>query len=801
MDQNRIYKPGSEILKALLDEANGAQGATLLIPDLQRPYRWSPDQVVRLMDSLMRGWPFGTLLLWQLDDSKVAEIPYRRFWRLVDRTTEGEGTQAAPLDPPSTKGYRMVLDGQQRLQSLIVALEGGDAGFKLEDREWWASLDPERAKGRAAKHWSRGVLCLDLPAFLARHGAVGGSVKHVDYTQVLKWVVCAAQGGRSDYKKPVNYEVPIPARTDEPGRFIQVSRLWAMAQVGTPSTGAVLKQIHAELAAQKVPEELVADAGGALLDLVLGLGKVKETEVSFLELLPIQRNNYDAAQYDDAVVNIFTRLNAGGRALSEEEITFAWIKRNWKLETPDSKQATPAFEALQEELAEAGVSLSMDKLVQAVSVLWAVVEREGRLLRPSDLLRGDQVGPLAAQVSERWSTLAGCLIDTATKLRELGALHGFHYESLNAFITLAAWRQVGVEWCRCTGAKLATRHNIATRLEALLAAHAKRFLVLTSWAGVWGASAGRFPQYATELAADFRNVCNGDADKLQEVLAARLEGWVAECLPKAAAHINDLQAGRREDVRHYYVPLWVWHQLDAARRDASKGLNIPKSRAKLQLDVDHIVSFASWERRLAAGEGPETWANDVNQLGNCFLLEKNFNISKSDKPLGEFLDQLCALSVPESRSQWMAGLALGAEMVDPTAVPVENLRSRILDRTKRIKADLVAFVQGEIGFAEEVEVEDVTGTWSTSVEEGGKPKEALMILRQDAAKITGTYGEGCVIDGTFQGAWLHGTWCEPGYTGRFAWQFTPDGRRFDGTWGMNKKPDGAGRWTGLRQGG
>lgn len=801
MDQNRIYKPGSEILKALLDEANGAQGATLLIPDLQRPYRWSPDQVVRLMDSLMRGWPFGTLLLWQLDDSKVAEIPYRRFWRLVDRTNDGDGTQAAPLDPPSTKGYRMVLDGQQRLQSLIVALEGGDAGFKLEDREWWASLDPERAKGRAARHWSRGVLCLDLPAFVERHAAVGGSVKHVDYTQVLKWVVCAAQGGRSDFKKPVNYEVPIPARTDQPGRFIQVSRLWTMAQVGTPSTGAVMKQIHAELAAQKVPDELRGDAGGALLDLVLGLGKVKETEVSFLELLPIQRNAYDAAQYDDAVVNIFTRLNAGGRALSEEEITFAWIKRNWKLETPDSKQATPAFEALQEELAQAGVSLSMDKLVQAVSVLWAVVERDGRLLRPSDLLRGDQVGPLAAQVSERWSTLAGCLIDTATKLRELGALHGYHYESINAFIALAAWRQVGVEWCRRTGAKLATRHNVSTRLDALLAAHAKRFLVLTSWAGTWAGSAVRFPQYATELAADFRSACAGNAETLQEALESRLAGWVSECVPKAAAHINDLEAGRREDVRYYYVPLWVWHQLTAARRDASKGLNIPKSRAKLQLDVDHIVSFASWERRLAAGEGPEAWANDVNQLGNCFLLEKNFNINKLDKPLGELLDKLSALSVPAARSQWMEGMALGPEMVTPPSVPLEDLRSRILDRTARIKADLVAFVQGEVGFAEEVEVEDVTGAWTTTFEEDGKPKDATVVLRQDDTKVTGTYGEACVIDGTFQGAWLHGTWSEPGYSGRFAWMFTADGRRFDGTWGVNKKPDGAGRWTGQRKSG
>jgi uncharacterized protein with ParB-like and HNH nuclease domain len=60
-----IYSDQHSPLNALLDIAGNGQDATLLIPDLQRPYVWQPSQVVILIDSLIRGWPFGTFLTWK----------------------------------------------------------------------------------------------------------------------------------------------------------------------------------------------------------------------------------------------------------------------------------------------------------------------------------------------------------------------------------------------------------------------------------------------------------------------------------------------------------------------------------------------------------------------------------------------------------------------------------------------------------------------------------------------------------------------------------------------------------------
>jgi len=81
-----------------------------MVPDLQRPYVGTPSQVTLLVDSLLRGWPFGTLLLWKVHQDDLASP----FWRVADRTGEFDDAQVSRSNPPAE--FRMVLDGQQRLQ-------------------------------------------------------------------------------------------------------------------------------------------------------------------------------------------------------------------------------------------------------------------------------------------------------------------------------------------------------------------------------------------------------------------------------------------------------------------------------------------------------------------------------------------------------------------------------------------------------------------------------------------------------------------------------------------------------------
>ena len=46
-----IYEEKSEALHSLLNRARTDDGVTVVIPELQRPYVWKPNQVILLVDS------------------------------------------------------------------------------------------------------------------------------------------------------------------------------------------------------------------------------------------------------------------------------------------------------------------------------------------------------------------------------------------------------------------------------------------------------------------------------------------------------------------------------------------------------------------------------------------------------------------------------------------------------------------------------------------------------------------------------------------------------------------------------
>lgn len=77
------------------------------LPEIQRRYIWKSTRVRDLFDSLYRGYPSGTILLWETDDK---ELP------LQDMAIEQQ-------DNPYSN-TRLLLDGQQRLTSLATVIRG-----------------------------------------------------------------------------------------------------------------------------------------------------------------------------------------------------------------------------------------------------------------------------------------------------------------------------------------------------------------------------------------------------------------------------------------------------------------------------------------------------------------------------------------------------------------------------------------------------------------------------------------------------------------------------------------------------
>jgi uncharacterized protein with ParB-like and HNH nuclease domain len=101
---------------------NQISAGEIVLPAIQRDFVWSEDRVTMLLDSIMRGYPVGIVLLWETYN----EIQFRRF----DQDYK-PGTPNTFHDNTKLTKLKVVLDGQQRLQSLYVALYGTYSGKSL----------------------------------------------------------------------------------------------------------------------------------------------------------------------------------------------------------------------------------------------------------------------------------------------------------------------------------------------------------------------------------------------------------------------------------------------------------------------------------------------------------------------------------------------------------------------------------------------------------------------------------------------------------------------------------------------
>ena len=106
-----------------------------VLPAIQREFVWKPEQIQRLFDSLMQGYPFGTFLLWQVQAENSARY---RFYDFVRDYHERDNPHCPQL-PLQSNRVTAVLDGQQRLTALNIGLCGSMA--VKQPNKWWNNPD------------------------------------------------------------------------------------------------------------------------------------------------------------------------------------------------------------------------------------------------------------------------------------------------------------------------------------------------------------------------------------------------------------------------------------------------------------------------------------------------------------------------------------------------------------------------------------------------------------------------------------------------------------------------------------
>ncbi|MCC6558039.1 MAG: DUF262 domain-containing protein, partial [Polyangiaceae bacterium] len=117
-------------LSKLLDEIRGGE---IRVPRFQRPFIWTDEQRLALMESIYSGYPVGAILVWRTQRHRLS-------------THEHLGPIELPAEPEGTTTRQYLLDGHQRLTTLFTALGPGLYSRGGDQRPAWSPAQEEERR-------------------------------------------------------------------------------------------------------------------------------------------------------------------------------------------------------------------------------------------------------------------------------------------------------------------------------------------------------------------------------------------------------------------------------------------------------------------------------------------------------------------------------------------------------------------------------------------------------------------------------------------------------------------------------
>jgi len=258
--------------------AIGRMNRQYFLPAIQREFVWKPEQIIQLFDSIMRGYPISSFLFWEV---KPENRDKWQVYEFLEKASHG-GTHNQLASTDGITSLSLVLDGQQRLTSLMIGLRGSYTAKKKYKR--WDNPDA----------WSAQRLHLDLFADPRNDGE--GSSEIGVY-----------------YKFEFMEETPA---ADSEHYWFRVGKILDFDE----------RQKFEEFLDQK-DDELSAKG--------LTRSERKTFERNLTRLYQAVHEDEVIAYYTeidqdyDRVLDIFVRANEGGTKLSKSDLLLSMVTSNW----------------------------------------------------------------------------------------------------------------------------------------------------------------------------------------------------------------------------------------------------------------------------------------------------------------------------------------------------------------------------------------------------------------------------------------------------------------------------------------
>ena len=116
---------GYETPISVKELVEGIRDKKYYLPSIQREFVWDTDRIAKLFDSLMKGFPIGSFLFWEVPKNKIEDFSFYEFIRDFHALKNKHNTVANIT--ANSNPFVAILDGQQRMTSLYIGLMGSYA--------------------------------------------------------------------------------------------------------------------------------------------------------------------------------------------------------------------------------------------------------------------------------------------------------------------------------------------------------------------------------------------------------------------------------------------------------------------------------------------------------------------------------------------------------------------------------------------------------------------------------------------------------------------------------------------------
>ena len=267
--------------KSIEDIMNMIGDNKMYLPSIQRKFVWNDYDVEKLLDSIMLGYPIGTFLFWKIKRKVAREQKYTLYKFISDYSTLNNkhiNEKAADNLPGESEYIWSVLDGQQRLTSLFIAFHGSIAlcGYK-------------KKRSKAENYIKREMyLNLNKPA--------NSDVEDED----LKY----------EFKFLSDDEIKNEQEEHSDKNWYKIKNIFDFEDN---------KQLVRYIIENNL-NEVAQDNLSRLFEIAKSKGE--SAVINYFEI--------DENTSFDNILNIFVRVNDGGKKLSKSDLLFSTVVSNWE---------------------------------------------------------------------------------------------------------------------------------------------------------------------------------------------------------------------------------------------------------------------------------------------------------------------------------------------------------------------------------------------------------------------------------------------------------------------------------------